>query len=500
MLHIFEKDALQEKDELLAEKFSEAGIESPVFPYVMKRIMAVCQNLYEDDVDAIQYLVFLYERVLEDPMILPEERTILHLLDKLEEDVTQQPDVFGTRALFVLGFLEADILSEALDTSENENAQKAIGRIHRIRNTRLRRRKAAASQELQKPTAIKEYLDRFIIGQDDAKKAISTAVYGHMKRIHHPEVPFAGDVVLLIGPSGCGKTEIMRRIKELTGLPMVFTDVSNLGAEQFRGRHKSDILLELFDAAEGKKDLAEKGIIFMDEFDKVLLPAISERGVDMHDDVQSQLLTMLEGGDVEIKDGHNTLTLNTSRMLFVLAGAFQDIEDYIRADQMKQGKVAGNIGFLGVPKKEMDASVIKEHITHEVLMAYGMKRELAGRIGSIAVLNAMTEEDLLRILTEPEDNLVERYGVELELGSGASLTFTEGALKAIAKETIKEKTGARALFAKVQEIMKPVLYKAPSMKGKLSEVVIDEDVVWGKKEAGCYCIEEEEGRSYEGSF
>ncbi len=496
MLHIFEKDALLEKDELLAEKFKEAGVESPVFPYIMKRLLEVCKSFYEDDVEAIQYLVSLYERVVEDPLVLPEDRSLLCLLGKLEEDVKEDAGIFAPRASYVLGFLEADLLSECLNVSDNELAQQAIGRIHRIRNQYLKKPSVKEHKESLKPTAIKAYLDRFIVGQDAAKKAVSTAVYGHMKRITHPDTAFAGDVLLLIGPSGCGKTEIMRRIRELTGLPMVFTDVSNLGAEQFRGRHKSDILLELYDAADGKKALAEKGIIFMDEFDKVLRPAISERGVDMHDDVQSQLLTMLEGSDVEIKDGNTTFTMNTSRILFVLAGAFQGIEDYIRDDSMRKGKVQGNIGFLGIPKSEMDVSITKEHINHEVLKDYGMKRELAGRIGSIAVVNAMTEEDLYRVLTEPEDNVIDKYARELALASGAELTFTEDALRAIARETHKEKTGARALFGKVQQIMKPVLYKAPSQKGRLSSVIIEEDDVLGITEPAFFYEGEEEDEGH----
>ena len=337
-------------------------------------------------------------------------------------------------------------------------------------------------KKVPKPKEIKAYLDDYIIGQEDAKMAVCTAVYGHGKRLRHPELKFAPNVVLLIGPSGCGKTEIMRRIREIVDYPMVFTDVSSLGASQFRGRHKEDILLELYEAAGKKKADAERGIIFMDEFDKLLLPAISERGVNIHDDVQSQMLTMLEGSEIELKADGMPLLLNTSHMLFVLAGAFQGIEEYITSDKKKREKMPGNIGFLSPLEKEMDLSFVRDNINHEVLMEYGMKRELAGRVSSVAVLERLTEEDLMRILTEPKDNLIERYERELKLSVEADLIFTENALRAVAQQALKTPVGARALQSILGKALRKVLYRAPEMKG-LKRVVINEDVILHGAEA-----------------
>ncbi|MBR6850392.1 MAG: AAA family ATPase, partial [Lachnospiraceae bacterium] len=204
--------------------------------------------------------------------------------------------------------------------------------------------------------------------------------------------------------------------------------------------------------------------------------------VNIHDDVQSQMLTMLEGSEIELKADGMPLLLNTSHMLFVLAGAFQGIEEYIRSDKKKRENMPGNIGFLSTLEKEMDLSFVRDNINHEVLMEYGMKRELAGRVSTVAVLERLTEQDLIRILTEPKDNLIERYERELRLSVDAELIFTEGALLATAQEALKTPVGARALQSILGKALRKVLYIAPEMKG-LKRVVINEDVILKGAEA-----------------
>ncbi len=448
---------------------------SPVYDYIVQRLLAVCGEMQASDVYAISYLEMLYQRVMNDFRIPASQRSLLCILDKLEEDLQYSTEIFGPRAAFILDFLEADTLKQATGKSANEMEHRVLGKILWIRRTYLPQEEDK-SKELLKPAEMKAYLDQFIIGQDEAKRAICTAVYGHAKRVRHPEVKFAPDIVLLIGPSGCGKTEIMRRIREITDDPMVFTDVSNLGASQYRGRHKEDILLDLYGQAGGKKAIAERGIIFMDEFDKLLLPAISERGVNMHDDVQSQLLTMLEGSEVELRDGRQSFLLDTSRILFVLAGAFQGIDEYIRADQIEKKNIAGNIGFTAPLKKEMDLDFVRENINHEILMKYGMKRELAGRLASVTVLERLKREDLIRILTEPKDSLIERYRREIKLSGDAELEFTQEALEEIADMALDTGTGARALHSILAKALRRVLYDAPDsrMHGK---IIIDKTAI-----------------------
>lgn len=489
MINIFQE--IQKKNKMFGMPIGAAGnklldnsmLEKDLSDYMIKRLTLVCDDVQIVDAEALSYLEILCFRVIEDSRIMPQMRSLLHVLDKLEEDLAYSTEIFGERAGFILDFLEADTLRKAVDKSMNSRERNVLGRITRLRRTYLRKASDGASQsQWKKPAEMKAYLDDYIIGQNDAKMAVCTAVYGHGKRLRHPELKFAPNVVLLIGPSGCGKTEIMRRIREIVDYPMVFTDVSSLGASQFRGRHKEDILLELYEAAGRKKADAEKGIIFMDEFDKLLLPAISERGVNIHDDVQSQMLTMLEGSEIELKADGMPLLLNTSHMLFVLAGAFQGIEEYIRSDKKKRENMPGNIGFLSPLEKEMDLSFVRDNINHEVLMEYGMKRELAGRVSTVAVLERLTEQDLIRILTEPKDNLIERYERELQLSVNAELIFTEGALLVAAQEALKTPVGARALQSILGRALRKVLYKAPEMKG-LKRVVINEDVIQNGAEA-----------------
>ena len=470
MINIFRAtDTVGEKRGRYAKMISPSA-------YITERMMAVSEGTPDDWSDEISYMEMLYYRVLEDPGIDEADRGLDDMLDKLDEDLQYSMDIFGERADNVLTFLESDTMRHALNRSSNEAECRILGHIRYIRNERFGKKQESNKGKGRTPAQIKEYLDAYIIGQDDAKIALSNAVYGHMKRIRHPDVKFAPDVVLMIGPSGCGKTELMRRIANISDEPMICTDVSNLGAGQYRGRHKEDILMDLYMAAGKDLRKAERGIIFMDEFDKLLLPAVSERGVNVHDDVQSQLLTMLEGSDVELKTDGQSLVINTSRILFVLAGAFQGIDEFIRKDRMKRENSSAGMGFLSTLKQDVNTEFIRENINHDVLMEYGMKTELAGRISSIAVLEKLGREELLRILTEADDGMPQCYAKEVELGSRAKLIFREDALEAIADEALESGVGARALRSILSRVMLPVLYKAPAMKG-LTRVVISRECV-----------------------
>ncbi|MBE5894384.1 MAG: AAA family ATPase [Lachnospiraceae bacterium] len=446
--------------------------------YTYRKLMKVCDETSSDDMRILEYLYTLYRRVLFDGRIKPEERSLLDILDKLEEDLMADREKYKADADFILEFLEVSLLSRYYGPDSGKTHHIALGRIYRIKKTwLLHERTERENNGYRTPAEIKAYLDDYIISQEEAKRVVATAVYGHRLRVENLSTPFASNIVLLIGPSGCGKTEIMRKIREITDFPMVFTDVSSLGASQFRGRHKEDVLLSLWEEAGRDKKVAETGIIFMDEFDKLLLPAISERGVNMHDDVQSQLLTMLEGSDVELRYGNRAFTMNTSHILFVLSGAFQGIEECIREEQKRDAKTAGNIGFGGVLEKDMDLDIRKKNITHTVLMDYGMKRELAGRISSIAVLEKLSREQLKSILIDAKDNIPERYAREIKLSSGSDLIFTEDAYDAIVDIAMKEDVGARALHSIIYRGIKECLYHAPS--AQCEQIIVNGDTIRG---------------------
>lgn len=483
MIHIFQMERLTKA----------------VTEYIIKRLAIVCEDINPKDAEGVAYLTILYQRVLEDQRIAPEERSLMHILDKLEEDLmydrritvdgkTFDKGIFGERAEFVLDFLEADLLRCALLSCNNEAEVKALGRVRWLKKTYFSEEREEKKERLT-PGAIKRYVDQYVIGQEAAKKAVAVAVYRHDKMVKHPVEKFAANVVLLVGPSGCGKTEIIRRIHEITKYPVVCTDVSSLGASQYRGRHKEDLLISLWEKAGRKRSEAERGIIFMDEFDKVLQPVYSERGVNVHDDVQSQLLTMLEGSDVELKVNGRIFTMNTSHILFILAGAFQGIEECIRESKTKEEGQSGFIGFRNPLLSEIDTGFCKDNITHEVLMKYGMKRELAGRISEIAVLNPLKREDMIRILTVPKDNLIDRYAREIRLACGAELIFTEEALEKIADMALAEETGARALYQIVRRTVRKCLFESPGAKG-ISRITITGEVVSGEK-SPVLCMENE---------
>lgn len=454
-------------------------LESDASHYIFHKYMDVTDYVRPEDRDALRYVDRLYSRVIKDTSVKAEDRSINNLLDEVEKDMEGEKEE-EVNISFVLNFLEASLIVSAKRNSTGKREKFALGRIYRLKKNSFR--KVISIGEKSKPMEIKEYIDQYVIGQDDAKIAISTAVYNHMKRKRNPGITFPTDVVLLIGPSGCGKTEIMRRIRDITNLPMVFTDVSSLGVSQTKGRHKEDILISLLNEANGDMSVAEHGIIFMDEFDKVLVPAFSSEGEDVHARVQGQLLTMLEGSDVEIRYRGSDITFNTNHILFVLAGAFEGIDTYIKKRAEEEGKTNVGIGFTSVSSKELDASIIKENINHRVLVDYGMKKELAGRIEDIAVLESLKKEDYLKILKESQDNVISKYRNEIMTMCGAYLQFDDEAIEVIVERVLNTKIGARALTTEVRKIMREVLYEAPTKKG-YRKVIITKDTAEGTGEA-----------------
>lgn len=390
----------------------------------------------------------------------------------------------------IFSFMEYELLKDKNDMTESYLGTLAICRVKyqqsKVRNIHMKERPRVEGKkevplflkdcerfvEQYTPERIKAYLDRFILGQDESKEVLSTAVYNHMLRILHPEEKLLKTNVLMVGPSGCGKTEIIRRLSEILPVPVVISDFSGIVATPWKGRNKEESLLNLFIKAGKDLELTECGIVFCDEFDKIIPAKLYSRGGDINQELQGQLLGMFEGTDVDVpladKSGADSIIMDTTNILFVCAGAFEGLDRIVKKDYVK-----GGIGFGSEVEKDETFEMTGLHLKTEHLMEYGMKPELAGRLSTVTVLRKLDREMMKRVLTEPEDSILSRYERELMIDDGVRLTLTDGALDVITDRVMDMSIGARGLNSVVREILADVLFEVPSMAG-VKEVLVTE--------------------------
>ena len=339
-------------------------------------------------------------------------------------------------------------------------------------------------RDIPAPHKIKAQLDDYVIGQEYAKKAISVAVYNHYKRVATntmDEIEIEKSNMLMIGPTGSGKTYLVKTLARLLDVPLAITDATSLTEAGYIGDDIEGVVSKLLAAADNDVEKAERGIIFIDEIDKIAKKKNTNQRDVSGESVQQGMLKLLEGSDVEVPVGANSknamvplTTVNTKNILFICGGAFPDLEQIIKERLNKQA----SMGFIADLKdKYNNDKDILSKVTVEDIRNFGMIPEFIGRLPIIFTLQGLDEDMLVKILKEPKNAILKQYQKLLELDE-VKLNFDEEALHAIARKAMKKDTGARALRSIIEEFMLDIMYEIPK-DDNIGQVTITKEYIEG---------------------
>ena len=337
-------------------------------------------------------------------------------------------------------------------------------------------------KDIPAPHKIKAKLDEYVVGQEYAKKVMSVAVYNHYKRVATDtmdEIEIEKSNMLMIGPTGSGKTYLVKTLAKLLDVPLAITDATSLTEAGYIGDDIESVVSKLLAAADNDVDKAEQGIIFIDEIDKIAKKKNTSQRDVSGESVQQGMLKLLEGSDVEVPVGATNknamvpmTTVNTRNILFICGGAFPELDKVIKNRLTKQS----SIGFNAQLSDEFDKDEnILQKVTTEDLREFGMIPEFLGRLPVVFALQAMTEEMLKKVLTQPKNAIIKQYQKLLALDE-VNLVFDDEAVTAIAKKAVEKKTGARALRAIIEEFMLDIMYEIPK-DDMIGQVTITKDYI-----------------------
>lgn len=373
-------------------------------------------------------------------------------------------------------FIAASIASDEINKKNPQALQDDLANPHSktINNNKI----SLNTSFSMTPSQIHQDLDKYVIGQEHAKKILSVAIYNHNKRLNDKTGLIKKSNILIAGPSGCGKTLLARTLAKMLNVPFVIADATSLTEAGYVGDDVEVCLQRLIEVADGDIDLAQRGIIYIDEIDKIAR-AGENRSITRDvsgEGVQASLLKLIEGCEVSVpvksrrKHPHGSnVTFDTSNVLFICGGAFEGL--------FKTSSQRTNIGFLTFDNTIQDK--VPSALNPEALVKYGLMPEFVGRLPILCALSELKEDDLIRVLTEPEDAITKEYSLLFDK-DGVKLTYEEDALREIARLAISKNTGARGLRSILEDVMLDIMYELPDMKN-IKECIITKDSISTKE-------------------